>query len=54
MKLFEKCIDCTTRYAGCHSDCPDYLKDRTTLDELKSSVTTEDEYFGYVGDSLRR
>lgn len=55
MKLFEECLHCDRRYVGCHSECPDYLKDRATLDELKATRdTADDEYYGYTGESLWR
>ena len=55
MKLFEKCRGCDKRYVGCHSKCPDYLKDRATLDKLKAAWDTADrEYYGYIKERLRR
>jgi hypothetical protein len=55
MKLFEKCRHCDKRYVGCHSECPDYLKDRATLDKLKASRGTADnEYYNYISESLQR
>ena len=55
MKLFKKCLHCDKRYVGCHSECPDYLKDRATLDKLKASRNTADnEYYGYINESLWR
>lgn len=29
------CKDCTKRFAGCHSTCEDYQKEKQTFDEQK-------------------
>ena len=40
--LFECCHQChpPKRYPGCHSDCPEYLKDKAEYDKRKAA---EDE-----------
>lgn len=44
MTLFEKCLSCDRRYAGCHANCLDYLRDRKRLDKAKTKQRLENDY----------
>lgn len=56
MKYFTACADCKPpkRQPGCHSRCPDYLKDKAAWEKHKEMVaekkrtevlTTKSDYF---------
>lgn len=32
------CKDCEKRHVGCHSDCPDHIKDREEYEQLKKQI----------------
>ena len=50
------CRDCVApkRHVGCHSDCPDYLKEKRIHDERKAEIDKERQAILGIRDSRTR
>ena len=53
MKLFEECRYCDRRYVGCHANCPDYLRDKKRLDEVRAKQRSYNDYIWYCVSAIR-
>lgn len=56
MGFFECCRICpeSKRHLGCHSDCPDYIKDKQALDNQKELKRKESMFAPAKTDYLIR
>ena len=52
--MSKPCLNCESRYIGCHGKCTKYIRFRETLDAAKIKRVEQIQYMSYLSDAIIR